>query len=803
MLEADASRRRTTMRLVLGLALILLYALTALVPPPAQPLITPPSDAGLLTRIFPNVPHWWMVGRLVALLLGAVLVGSLPAQLVHASFPAAERPLPIRAWGPIAACLAAAVQVCCLPWLESLPFLGQLLFVAWFAVPGTLVAMAMPRAATPIAGARRLPPEAWAVAAVIVIWFATRLFMSWHSPVTADGVDMWRMFGRLVQINASGANFLTEPVDEQLPNNTCAQEILQGLPLLRIAGLSPTLTFQFVNNAVLLAACAVLVAVMCASLIGAQVAPIAAAAFLFSPLNIDVQLFPLPLAGWLLIFTLLAFLFLRYLVSGSPAVLAFMGGVAGFAASFPTLSLAVALALTVIAWRSWRRPRPPLLIVVSAIFGFVAGFVVGFGVPTFASLTEMVSRYSKLHWSWAIGESAMLGQMSPFILDWSGPRVPPWYVIPIATLLSPFAIARNSQRLWGDVMFEPLSAGLFAIGIVICLRMIRRDRLSLWLLCFLAATTVGAFTSTYDRPSQLRIVGATLPLALLAAVGFNAIRMISRSAAQRWATPAAVLAIMTSGTLIFDVVNPRILAASSIGLMIRSLDDASLPHAVSITAEGLHPRHDVDPLRRHFHLDWLLKFHPYVNEILRTVPKLPIRSVTFEEAASNPDAKLLFWSPALEETAEVSSSVCKTWPDASLYTIVDLAKLSRVYATARDPDWKPALPADQWSVASCNTGLSPVFADLHFVAREGAVTDAALDRYDYPHTVQSSRGPNWRQHQTTDEFNKVVDFYRPKFPKADISTSEGVHFEGPDVTLIVARGEGTVEIIVRPPILPE
>lgn len=718
MLGRDARRTRINPRLIAGLALLLLYAVPLFVPPSAQPLVTPAADASLLARVFPNVPHWWMVGRLIALLTGALLLASLaPAPVVSLPPIMPDACRWTRPWVRPVAWLAAALQVACLPWLSRLPPIGQDVFMIWFAVPGALLAWGSVRTA---GGTRPVRKEArstmWFVAAIIVFWCVCRVPVSWHSPRAADGVDMWRTFGRLVQIAATKANFLTESMDPQLPGVTCLELFFHGLPLLEIASHAPSLTFEQLNNTCLLAALAAILAALCASIVSPTVAPIATAAFLFSPLTLIFQLYPLSAAGWLLMTALLALLLLKFVRGGSAATLALLGAVAGMTASFPTLAPMTAVVLALVAWRLWRRPRVPFIVVSTAGLSFVAGLVAGIGIHGVDTFREMVNRYYLLHWSWAIGEGAMFGQMTPTIYDWTGPKAPPWYVIPIGTLLSPFAIARNSQRLWGDVMFEPLSAGLFAVGIIACVRHSLRDRMALLMLVFLAAAMVTGFTSTYDRPSQLRLLGASIPLALLAAAGFSGVlAALPGATARRRATMVVALAIAASGTMIFDVVNPRILAASAIGLAVRSVDATDLNHAVLLTANGFHPRTDVDPLHRYWELDWLRKNHPYIDEIVRCVPEHPLPILPFDVARGNPTIQIFLWSPALEETAEISKQVCQAWPDTSLYTIVDAAGLSRVHAAQRKgPGWQPSVPESQWRAVSCAEGLKRIGPSLHF-----------------------------------------------------------------------------------------
>ena len=186
-------------------------------------------------------------------------------------------------------------------------------------------------------------------------------------------------------------------------------------------------------------------------------------------------------------------------------------------------------------------------------------------------------------------------------------------MIPAGAVLSPFAIARSPLRLWGDVLFEPWSAGLSAVGLAICARHAVRNRVALALLAFVTAALLPGFVSSYDRPSLLRILGAPTALALMSAVGFvGALTTLHPVAVRRWAMMITTLAIAVSGTVLFDVVNPRILAASSIGLLVRAVDASELDGVALLTAGGRAFEPDVDVRRRHWELDWLRAHHPYL-----------------------------------------------------------------------------------------------------------------------------------------------------------------------------------------------
>ena len=101
----------------------------------------------------------------------------------------------------------------------------------------------------------------------------------------------------------------------------------------------------------------------------------------------------------------------------------------------------------------------------------------------------------------------------------------------------------------------------------------------------------------------------------------------------------------------------------------------------------------------------------------------PIRWISYRSAADllSPDgvgrARLIFWSPGLEDRAAVAAHLCAQWPTAQLYTLTDAAGLSTVFAARRDGSaWEPSIARGRWTV----TGCPPV------LATEGSAAAAAL-----------------------------------------------------------------------------
>ena len=60
-MHSTQQTRRGELRVVVGLALLLVYALPLFVPPPTPAVVPPTVAGGLVARIFPHVPAWWVV----------------------------------------------------------------------------------------------------------------------------------------------------------------------------------------------------------------------------------------------------------------------------------------------------------------------------------------------------------------------------------------------------------------------------------------------------------------------------------------------------------------------------------------------------------------------------------------------------------------------------------------------------------------------------------------------------------------------------------------------------------------------
>lgn len=721
-------RRATGLRppIVLAVvALLLVYALPLFVPPPATPVLRVPPDAPLLTRLFPDVPAWWVVGRLLALLAAAALAGWAAPAPVFRLGATSDDAVPVqwkRDWIAWAALLASIAHALALPLRPLLSPVGQTAFVLWFIVPPALLAAGV-RARARSAGNQdgRARGAAALAVGVIGVWIIVRIVVSWHSPRAADLIDMWRIFGGFTQLAMTNGNFLTQPMDPELPGLSAILLFFHGLPILQMNAAIPSLTWMQATNALWLAACAATIAALAAAIVSPSTAVIAAAAFLFSPFALAFQLSPMPSVE-LMVPALVGVLLVRFYRTGSAAALTALAVVVGISAGMPPLVGITGLGALLAAWRVGTGPPVPRSVLATALLSLVTALVTS--IPAPATMLTMYARYAATEVPLAVAEPAVHGQLAPTIEDWLGGPVPDdvplaelsrrgipvtrgWLLVPLGAVLAPFAIPRWSLRLWGDAMLEPLSAGLAALALAVCLRYARRDRVSLVVVLFLAAAIVPAFVSSYDRASLLRLLGAPVPLAVLAAAGFMLIASaLPDGAARQWAAAGTAAVIAMSGTVLFDVVNPRILAASSLGILTRAVQENDLGRVALLTSYGRDPRPEVSAGKRYWDLDWLRKNHPYIADVVRAVPSQPIlmtevEHVTPGEFETN-ERNVVFWNPALEQSAGVRDQLCARWPDATLYTMTDASGLSRLHAAQLGGQpWAPALPADRWISQPC------------------------------------------------------------------------------------------------------
>ena len=666
------------------------YALPLFWPPPVTDCSGTAIGATVIERLFPDVPPRWVVLRLACLFAAAAVV----ALLVRPTVPDDVRTLPPQdperpgrvAW--IALAIAAA-QVMAAVWAADFDRFGQLLYAAVLALPALLLWAAHRRAG---AGTdRRL--LAW-LGVVVAAWVLLRVPAALHSPRAADAVDTLGAFTYLERTAASGFNVLTDRV---FPGVASLFSILQGGGLYGATALPLTLPVLQVINVAWMAVAAIGVGVLGARLVSPAAGPVAAAFFLFSPFALLAPIAPIAIFLGALVATGLLLLLLAIRDRRAPPAIAAFGALAGFGMSHPTtLPITVALALFALV-TVWQRPRASPLLVAVALLSFVAAVLPG--VPTRAEIQTMRDSYTFGRRAWRPLEYILLGQQSPldrprFVnAGQSGP-----IDIPLAALLTPFAIPRTAVRLWGDSLYDPLGTGLVAVAMATALLVARRSALARSLLALLLVALLPGFLSSTDRASLTRTVEAHTILALFAAFGFDLVRR-GFAPAQRPAVlaGAAILAIAIGGSVLFDTVNPRILPGSAVGIALEALSTPAQADAVMLDHSELE-------------FEWLQIRAAATRVPARPLPVVPYAAPeSLDALRADGGGRLVFWTPGLEQQHSVTAAVCARWPQARLYTLDDRTGCSHVLAAAVAGDaWRPALPADRWRAESCAGQVPPL-----------------------------------------------------------------------------------------------
>lgn len=690
-------------------ALVLAVFAGSLLVPPATVLGGP--NAGLLSRLFPGVPAWWVCGRLALLALGVgLLCRRLPvgAGWTVAPFDAGRVPS-ATAIAPWAAWVAAGLAGLGVLWAVGVGrrgAAGQLAYLGVLAAPALLLVLGTTRRARGRRAVWRVP-VAWAVAALIAVWIVARTVASWHSVRAADAVDLWLGLQWITRAATETGDLITGPV---LPGLTTRYMLFQGLWLFGPAHVTPTFqwlqAFQLLWTAVAAAALARVAAV----LLGGLAPVVAAAVFLWSPFVLLMPLSATPfMLGGFFAAVLLA-LWLAVDRRGSAAALVALATTAGFTITLPPVAPIAALACALSAWSLWRRRDGRALVVATALMSFAAAVLPT--VPSAEAVTKMVDSYTLGRGEWAGLEAAVLGQRAPLDVDtsWAAGR-PGRFDIALGSVLAPFAIPRTALRLWGDALFDPLGTVFAAVGVGVCVCDLRRRRTAVALLAlFGLALAPGAIGSSFDRPSLTRMFLLPVPMALLAVVGFEAsCRLAGAGPGRGWMAVVAVVGVVVGGTVLFDVVTPRLLASSAVGIALRAVGAGGPPGGALFLRHG------------HDRASWL-HLETIAAEVgAQRLPVQPYRgmeTLVALEAAGDRSPEVLLWSPGLEAESHVGTDVCARWPGATLYTLTDAPGLSRLLAARPAGEgWTPGLPAGQWRARQCGTpgrdgmAASPATAD--------------------------------------------------------------------------------------------
>lgn len=680
------SRRRTTLVGGLGILIAAAYAVPLFLPPATHsvPVRTLLDDA-LLVRLFPYLPPWWVSLRLLALATGAgLLVWAArvrPLRPLSAPLPAAE---PSRRGHQVALAIAV-LPLLSLPWLSVFPAWAQSAYLLVLWVPGLVLARTTPRLAS---GTGRWSAPLVGSCGLVAVWLAVRLWVSWSSPRAADVVDMWRTYEGMAKMWSEGGNFLAQSFGRELVGINASPYFMQGLPLLQLLGIPPQFAWVQVANGLWFAAAAVGVALLADRCIGRGAAVVATATYCFSPYILLGPLNPTPMFVGPVFAVLPPLLLLWHERRGSRAAPALFGPATGLAMSHPALAGLTGAWIVLALWMVLRRRPVSRVAIACGICGFLAALLPSLPGP--ATLGQMVDLYAQSRGQVPVLEETVLAQVSAEVgnrAGWEKSRQPPALDVPLAVALAPFVVSRTSIRLIGDAILDPLGAVLVAVGLLACLR---AGGVALGLPLLLVASMGMAVVSSTDHPSLLRFYGAPIPLALLAGVGFVHVRASLGLRHRNWPVVVAGL-IAVGGTILFDVVNPRLLRASAAGLTLRALAPADLPRALYLT------NREESPFWRSEYL------------MMRALAATPIETAMAEATTVEVgprnftlDGRIVLWSPALEAQLDVTRRLCGAWADGSVYEIYDAARLSRLFGfTVAGNEWTPGLPQSQWRAQPC------------------------------------------------------------------------------------------------------
>ena len=657
----------------MGLLLLAGYVLPLYTPPPPSMIPHVLPDTGTWQRLFPGVPASWVILRLLALLAGSTLVVfGLGNRCVDDTSPermgaaAAEAP---RWSGPLLL-VAGVLLVVAASQAERFARPGQLAFLlALLATPLAIGAASMVRLP-----ALRLP--SWGGAALLAVaWVWLRLPGSWGSPRIADGLDYLDGYVCFASASEPAFNVLTQGC---WAGYTAITGVLHGQGILGWEGLPLSLDLVQTIAALWSAVAAVLLAAEVSRHLGRGAGLVAAAVFLWSPLVMLRTLAPPPFT--LTTMTVLtATLASRLRRVPSPAAAAGFGALLGLASHVPNLVLLVPLAALLGARPLLRRPADGAV----ALLFFAAAAIPG--ASAHLHLAKTASSLAAASGAWSALEGVYSGRVATSLAEGarsSGISDP--IDVVLGLLLSPFAVARASIRLWGDTLIEPLGAALAAIGVLVCLRNVGRSSLARFVIVFAAAALLPGIVSTYDRVHPTRVELA-LVTATLAALGWS---LLSARLAPRVANAAAIALVVfvaASGTFLFDVVNPRILAPSAAGLALRA--GRGIEREV-FWSEGV--------LALAFDYGWVLRHGPVRSEVFAWRPK------TLERDFATSMPRALFWTPGDQMDERIGKRLCALKPDLHLFEVVDNSGLVRLFAAFANEERAPSEVKDvRWNRLSC------------------------------------------------------------------------------------------------------
>lgn len=663
-------------RLAASVLLLAAFALPLYWPPAGAPLSVPAPDAGLIERLFPGLPAWWELMRLACLFAGALLFpGARFSPTAESSAPTPASP---RAGTPRPALYLTLALWVASYFVDTFTRPLQLAYIAALFLPA-LVMLRLEGSQEGAAGRTTLSSSTAAVIGVVLVWLLIRVPLTLHAPRIADAVDMSLAFNGLQRMAAPELNVISGGI--QAGGITALHLVPQGGGILGWSGIPLTATLLQCIHFAWDAVAAVAIGLVAARTIGSAAGPVAAAALLFSPYMMAT---PYYLGAVFLgpLFTgALLFLYLRVRDRASVSTLLLMAAIAGIAATHPALAPIAVAVFALALWSSSRVPGSWTAIAIAALL-FLITLVPA--LPRAHDLAGLFQGLAQTRTQWSAMEAGLFGQFATSLGETATRLGRPEAVdVPLGAMLAPFSIPRTAARLWGWNLFDPLATVLAAIGIVVCVFQATRRPAALGLLALLGMALLPGFASSYDRPSLTRMLVLPVPMALLAAVGFDrARRVLAPRLHESLAGATAVVVIAAGGLWLFDVVHPHL-----------------LPHSANAIAVGLVQR--MQPL------DVLLLRHPRwdaeeVELYAREVPRrpLPERPFTGVDTFIDLQPDLILWSPGLEDDLGVASAICGRWPEADLHVFTDAAGRSKLFAArpGASPrvDW-PEPPADSGS----------------------------------------------------------------------------------------------------------
>lgn len=676
---------------LLALALWAGYALPLFVPPAADCAATLAADAGLLQRVFPGVPAWWVGLRIACLLAATAIIAAMTYRDLPAALPVQPQSVPpvrIAVW--IALALAAAQLVFAL-WVEQFERRGQFFYLVALLAPTGVLFVSYHRRAR--SAERRL---LLSLAAIAAVWAAVRLALAWDSPRSADAVDMLSAVTFLEQTDNAGLNILTSALGP-MRGVSYLFLVFHGAGLYGPEGLvTRTLHLLQIIDVIWTGVVAVGLGWIAARAFGRAAAGVAAATFLFSPFMLLGALTPTPLYYAVLVATGLIVLWLRIHERRSPPAIAAFGTLAGVGCSHPgTLPFTVCIAAAAL-WSAQRAPKLPFPLVAVGLLCFAAAVYPG--LPTLTALRSMQQSYTRATIPWTPLEAAVSGQVPPpeaqqMLYSGGGREID----IVAGAVLAPAAIPRTAIRLWGDALFDPVGAGLAIGAIAASVLAVRRSALARAMLALLVVAMLPAILSSYDRTSIVRMAILPTMMALFAGLGFELIR---RRYVATWRPLPLAVAVTASaalaGVVLFDVVTPRLVRGSAFGIALEAMGRGA-------------PLDDVAFLdHREWEFNWLGRIGQ-TAEVIRNEPVRVVRYASADDLAGveavHTGTRLLFWTPGLEAYHAIERHICSRWPQARIYTLVDRPGCSRVFAAllSGGEAWRPALPSDRWSAHGCST----------------------------------------------------------------------------------------------------